>query len=336
MKNTTLYLLLFLITFYSAPAKTTDDAIYSLAIQFFEPLPMTMPGSSNDNKSKIELGKRLYFEKALSINKTQSCNSCHDLLGLSENSEAGSVPGTGTDNLPVSIGALGIAGTRNSPTTWNAGLQFSQFWDGRASNLIEQAKLPILNPIEMALPSEKEALIRLKKIGYLDLFINAFPNDADPLNFYNITDALSAFQRTLISEDRLDQFLKGDKNILSKQEKSGLKTFITAGCVACHNGPLLGGQMFTRMGVVNPYPNNTDKGRAHITQDPADNFIFKVPSLRNVSKTAPYFHDGAGITLEQAVKDTAFHQLGIKLTNEETQRITSFLNTLENLKVVTK
>lgn len=334
MKHTTLYLLILLSISDSTLSETIDDSIYSLAIQFFEPLPSSMPGSSNDNKLKIDLGKQLYFERALSVNKTQSCNSCHNLLDLSESSGSNSVPGSGTDNLRVSIGALGIAGTRNSPTTWNAGLQFTQFWDGRAKNLIEQAKFPILNPIEMALPSEREAITRLTDTGYLDLFIKAYPNQVSPLNFNNILGALSAFQRTLISEDRFDQFLKGDKNILSPKEKTGLKTFITAGCVACHNGPLLGGQMFTRMGVVNPYPNKVDKGRAHITQDPADNFLFKVPPLRNVSKTAPYFHDGAGITLEQAVKDTGFHQLGIKLTNKEVESITSFLNTLENLKLV--
>ncbi|MEC4724557.1 c-type cytochrome [Shewanella sp. D64] len=330
MKHTVFCLFKLLLICNSALAEVPDNSIHSIAIQFFEPLPNKMPGNKDDNDIKIALGKKLYFDNQLSINKTQSCNSCHNLLDTDSN------PGSGTDNLAVSVGALGVSGTRNSPTTWNAGFQFSQFWDGRAKNLIEQAKFPILNPIEMALPSEREAITRLTDTGYLDLFIKAYPNQVSPLNFNNILGALSAFQRTLISEDRFDQFLKGDKNILSPKEKTGLKTFITAGCVACHNGPLLGGQMFTRMGVVNPYPNKVDKGRAHITQDPADNFLFKVPPLRNVSKTAPYFHDGAGITLEQAVKDTGFHQLGITLTNEETQGITSFLNTLENLKVVTR
>ncbi|WP_065187867.1 cytochrome-c peroxidase [Shewanella woodyi] len=330
MKHTIFCLLTLLFICDSVQADATENSIHAIAIKFFKPLPNKMPGGENDNDDKIALGKRLYFDNQLSINNTQSCNSCHNLLGTDEN------PGSGTDNLAVSFGALGSAGTRNSPTTWNAGLQFTQFWDGRANTLIEQAKFPILNPVEMALPSKEEAITRLTNTGYLALFIKAYPDEASPLNFHNILDALAAFQRTLISEDRFDLFLNGETNALSEKEKQGVMTFITAGCVACHNGPLLGGQMFTKMGVVNPYPNKIDRGRAHLTMSSADDFQFKVPSLRNVSKTAPYFHDGAETSLEQAVKDTGFHQLGITLSNKEVEDITSFLKALDNIKVVTR
>ncbi|MGZ9898086.1 cytochrome-c peroxidase [Shewanella gaetbuli] len=272
------------------------------------------------------MGKKLYFETALSINNSQSCNSCHNILNN----------GSGADGLVVSVGALGNKGTRNSPTTWNAGFQFAQFWDGKVNTLAEQAKFPILNKIEMAMPSAEEVVLRLKEKGYPALFKQAYPDDANPLSLGNVTDSLAAFQRTLITEDRLDRFLNGNLLALTDQEIKGLESFIIVGCAGCHNGPLLGGHMYSRMGVVNPYPNKNDKGRANISKNPADNFVFKVPTLRNVSKTAPYFHDGAVDNLTQAVKDTAFHQLGKSLSEEETNNITLFLISMKNTKTSIK
>lgn len=299
------------------------DELQTLAKAFFTPLPATMPGSQGDTASKIKLGKQLYFETALSVNESQSCNTCHNILD----------GGPGVDNLKTSPGALGSLGTRNSPSTWNAGFQFVQFWDGRAANLAEQAKSPILNPVEMAMPSEAAAVTSLTNKGYQKGFENAFPTQENPLNFDNILSALAAFQRTLITQDRFDNFLKGDINALNKKEKKGLVTFIKSGCNACHNGPLMGGELFMKMGLVNAYPNTIDKGRAQVTGNAADNFFFKVPPLRNVAQTAPYFHDGAGKTLEQAVLDTGWHQLGITLSPTEVEDIALFLRTLDNTKV---
>ena len=292
----------------------------SIISPYFQPMPSVMPGSENDTAAQIRLGKRLYFDTQLSVNNTQSCNSCHNLIG----------DGAGVDHLPVSIGALGKLGQRNAPTTWNAGLHGAQFWDGRAKTLKEQAASPLFNPIEMALPSEAVLIEKLTNSDYLTDFKQAFPEQTGVINLNNITHALAAFQRTLLSSDRFDLFLKGDEQAISAAEKNGLMVFINKGCVGCHNGPLLGSQLFMKMGLVNSYPNTVDKGRAQVTGKASDNFFFKVPSLRDVINTAPYFHDGAVYSIEQAIEDTGWHQLGIKLSENDVQSIKTFFGTLNN------
>ncbi|WP_198262967.1 cytochrome-c peroxidase [sulfur-oxidizing endosymbiont of Gigantopelta aegis] len=297
-----------------------QDSIHEVALSFFATLPETMPGSEDDTQAQIKLGKKLYFDTQLSINNSQSCNTCHNIINNAP----------GVDHQKVSMGALGEMGTRNSPSTWNAGLQVAQFWDGRAKTLEQQASFPIFNPKEMAIPSKQALIQRLTDNGYLDEFKQAFPDHIEPIIIENISKSLAAFQRTLISKDRFDAYLAGNKAAINQQEKIGLSVFIEKGCVACHNGPLLGGQLFMKMGLVHPYPNKIDRGLAHITNNSGDNYFFKVPSLRNVINTAPYFHDGAGITIEQAIKDTGWHQLGIKLRNQEVLAIKAFFNTLNN------
>lgn len=297
-----------------------DDELLDVARRYFEPLPESMPGSEKDTSEQIELGAALYFETALSINNTQSCNTCHLLDGA----------GAGTDGLSTSPGATGEKGRRNSPTTWNAGLQFLQFWDGRAATLEEQARSPILNSQEMGLQTEAQALQRLVAAGYEEKFRTAYPDQPQPLVFGNILNALGAFQRTLITEDRFDEYLRGDKEVLSTQELRGLKTFVWTGCNACHNGPLLGGNSIMKLGVAKPYPNRDDKGRAEITGRVSDSYFFKVPPLRNVGLTGPYFHDGAVATLEQTVFGTALHQLGVELSDEDVADVSAFLRTLNN------
>jgi cytochrome c peroxidase len=319
------YLLTAILCLSIANIAAADEELRKLANAVFGQLPDTMPGGENDNKARVKLGERLFFEEALSVNNTQSCNSCHQLAD----------GGPGTDNLPVSPGALGTLGTRNSPTVWNAGFQFSQFWDGRAKTLKEQASSPILTEHEMALPSEEEGVKRLNNIdGYQAAFKAAFPNDIKPISFENAMEALAAFQRTLVTEDRFDKFLAGDDDALNTQEKEGLFTFIKSGCNGCHNGPLMGGQLFMKMGLVNPYPNTIDKGRAHVTGKRFHSYIFKVPTLRNVAQTYPYFHDGAVDSLEQAVLDTGWHQLGLRFTEKEVEDITAFLKSLDNTKIL--
>ena len=288
---------------------------------FLKPLPEKMPGAEKDTPALVELGKDLYFEKKLSANNSQSCNSCH---AVDQNRG-------GVDNEPTSPGAFGKRGGRNSPTSLNAGFHVAQFWDGRAADLAAQAKGPILNPIEMAMPSEEEVIKKLSAIPeYPKAFSKAFPGDAKPVSYDNLAKAIAAFERTLVTHDRFDDFLKGNDSALSNAEVEGLNTFVSVGCVACHNGPLLGGNSYQKMGAVNAYANTEDLGRFSVTKDEADKFKFKVPSLRNIALTAPYFHDGKSATLEDAVRQMAWLQLGRKLEDKEVDSIVSFLKTLSD------
>ena len=257
--------------------------------------------------------------------RDRSCNSCHNILDDGSGSS-----GAGVDNLKTSIGALGKPGRRNAPSTWNAGFQFAQNWDASASTLSEQARNPILDPLEMAMPSEKKAIKQLKKAGYKIAFKQAFPEESRPLNFTNITKALAAFQRTLITQDRFDLFMAGDNTALNEQEKRGLETIFNTGCTACHTGPLMGGKLIIKMGLVKPYPNTEDKGRSEITGREQDEFLFKAPVLRNIAQTAPFFHDGATADLEQAVFKTGWHQIGIELDSQQVMDISAFLRSLNN------
>jgi cytochrome c peroxidase len=278
-----------------------------------------MPGAEADTEELVALGKELYFDPRLSQNGTQSCNSCHridDHLA-------------GVDNEPTSPGAFGKRGDRNSPTTWNAGFHVAQFWDGRAHDLAEQAKGPVLNPVEMAMPAEEEVIKRLKSAPeYLAKFKAAFRDDQDPLTYDNMAKAIAAFERTLVSRDRFDDFLNGNDTALASQEQQGLRLFLDLGCTTCHNSPILGGNAFHKSGLVNPYEFKNDKGRFVVTADEDDEYKFKVPSLRNVALTHPYFHDGKVADLADAVRRMAWMQLGRELTDVETEQLVSFLDTL--------
>lgn len=296
-----------------------ETELLNKAKQIFGILPDKMPGSENDNEDIIALGKKLYFETALSVNGAQSCNTCHDI-----NEKAG------VDNKKTSDGAVhGKVGRRNSPTVFNAGYQFVQFWDGRAKDLKEQAKGPIINPDEMAMPTEKEAEKRISGIPeYVDLFKKAFPNAKKLITYDNIAEAIAAFERTLISKSRFDNYIAGNQAALTNEEKIGLKTFMDVGCITCHTGPLFGGNMYQKAGLVHPYENTEDLGRYEVTKEESDKFIFKVPMLRNVVLTFPYYHDGAVATLEEAVKKMAYMNLGKDLKPEELSAIVKFLGAL--------
>ncbi|KAB2654743.1 MAG: cytochrome-c peroxidase, partial [Verrucomicrobia bacterium] len=277
-----------------------------------------MPGAEKDTPAMVALGKRLYFEKRLSANDSQSCNSCHAVdRGLG-----------GVDNEPTSPGAFGKRGGRNSPTTLNAGFHIAQFWDGRAEDLKAQAKGPILNPIEMAMPDEKAVLAKIGAIkSYRRDFQKAFPGD-NSLTYDNLALAIAAFERTLVTHDRFDDFLKGNDRALSDAELKGLRTFLTVGCTTCHNGPLVGGNGFRKVGAVNPYENTKDRGRVAVTKEEEDDLLFKVPSLRNIAVTAPYFHDGSQATLHDTVRKMGWLQLGLKLEPAQVESIATFLGAL--------
>ncbi|GAB1370856.1 cytochrome c peroxidase [Candidatus Kapaibacterium sp.] len=301
----------------SPDAKTE---LLNRAKQIFGALPDVMPGSENDTPELVALGKTLYFDTRLSATGTQSCNTCHDVTnGIA-----------GVDNKKVSPGAIdGKEGTRNSPTVLNSGFQFVQFWDGRSPDLKDQAKGPILNPVEMAMPSEKEVE---KVIGaipeYQDMFSKAFPGVKNAITYDNLAHAIAAFERKMVSKSRFDDYINGNPTALNDQELTGLKTFIDVGCITCHTGPLFGGKMYQKMGLIKPYSNDKDFGRFDVTKNEADKFIFKVSQLRNITLTAPYFHDGAAQSLDEAIKVMADINLGKQLTDKELSDIKAFLKAL--------
>lgn len=264
---------------------------------------------------RIELGQMLYNEKKLSANGTLSCNSCHNLANF------------GVDNEPTSPGFDGTRGGRNSPTVYNASIHIAQFWDGRANDVEEQALGPLLNPIEHGLKDQKHAMQILADAGYKPLFEKAFKGYKFPFSFKNIGKAIGAFEKTLMTPSRFDDFLSGDITALSDSEKRGLSKFIQVGCVNCHNGMGIGGGTYQKLGLEVPYPTN-DKGRFEVTKDVDDMHVFKVPSLRNVAKTFPYFHDGHVKNLTEAITIMGKHQLNVKLTNRDVADIKSFLGSL--------
>jgi len=297
--------------------------LFDQASALFPALPSAMPGSEGDSPELIALGRDLYHEVRLSVNDKQSCNTCHNV----DNG------GAGVDNETTSPGALGKRGARNTPSSLNAGFHFVQFWDGRAEDLEAQAKGPVVNPIEMGMEGPKAVEAKLSGIeSYKAQFASAFPNNKRALSFNNVAKAIAAFERTLVSPSRYDKWINGDKTALNAQEQRGLHTFINAGCIACHTGTAFGGGMYQKLGLVNPYPSS-DAGRFAVTKDPADSLMFKVPSLRNVAVTWPYFHDGSVRTLKEAVRLMSWHQVGKKLTDNEVASIEIFLKSLTNEKI---
>jgi len=311
--------------FIYCSAKERVDLSYQAAVlekakPLFAEVPSQMPGGDNDTPARIRLGEKLYHETALSNTGDMSCNTCHDLARA------------GVDNKPTSEGTNGIPGRRNSPTVFNAGFHFAQFWDGRAADLKEQAGGPILNPDEMAIPDSATAVKRLESLDvYPDLFDQAFgPNS---INYENLTEALAAFERTLRTTDRFDAFLRGDLTALSLEECQGLELFREKACITCHTGSMLGAHMFQKTGLIKPYINPDDLGRFEVTGREEDAYRFKVPSLRNIALTGPYFHDGAVESLEEAIIMMGDIQLMQQISAEEAHKIAAFLHALTDEKL---
>ena len=300
----------------SAGLGTTE--INPRLLRRFQPLPQVFEDEKNPRTpAKVDLGRMLYFDKRLSKDGEQSCNSCHDLANY------------GVDHQPFSMGHGKVRGLRNAPTVYDAAGFFTQFWDGRAPNVEEQSKGPLVNPIEMAMTDGAHVASTLKAVpGYADAFRRAFPGDADPITFDNVGRAIGAFERGLVTPSRWDDYLRGNPNALTPAEKEGFKTFLNVGCMVCHTGALLGGSMFERAGAAEPWPNQKDRGRQQVTKASADGMLFKVPTLRNVAKTAPYFHDASAATLPEAVQMMGRYQLGMELTPEEIAGIVTWLNAL--------
>jgi cytochrome c peroxidase len=307
-----------------APAPEPHDAatLIARAKALFPPPPEVAENAKNPlTEAKIALGRQLYFEKRLSLGQDLSCNSCHDLASYGVDVRE--------DDRRTSAGHRAQRGDRNTPTVYNAALHFVQFWDGRAADVEEQAKGPILNPVEMAMAGDAAVVAMLRSIpGYEALFKAAFPDEADPFSYDNVGKAIGAFERRLITRSPVDDFLAGNADALSENQRKGFALFLDAGCIACHTGAAWGGGMYQKIGLLKPYPT-ADEGRFVVTKSEADKFLFKVPSLRNIAKTAPYFHDGSVATLEQAVRIMAEHQTPKgTLSDEEAHLLVTFLEAL--------
>ncbi|MBL4850632.1 MAG: cytochrome C oxidase subunit IV family protein [Planctomycetes bacterium] len=295
------------------------DALQKAMLMVFRaPLPAVIPSPPGNPASpaKVALGKSLFFETRLSKGGKISCHSCHGLTTF------------GVDNQPTSPGHGGARGDRNSPTVLNAGLFGTQFWDGRAPSLEEQAKAPILNPVEMAMSDEAAVVAVLKGIpGYVESFKGAFPGEADPLTYDNLAKAIAAFERTLVTPSPFDAFLGGKLEALDTAQLDGFLAFQDAGCVTCHKGTLLG-DGFEKLGKVIDFPGLKDKGREAATGNAGDRYQFKVPSLRNVTKTGPYLHDGSVKSLDEVITLMSKHQVGKEIDAAEIAKIKVFLESL--------
>jgi cytochrome c peroxidase len=278
------------------------------------PIPQTI----EYDKAKAKLGHKLFFEPRLSKDGTIACVNCHIL------------PGSGADPNPVSFGVGGAKGIFNSPTVLNAVFNLSQFWDGRARDLKEQAKGPISNPIEMALPMEAAIETLKADEAYVKAFAKIY---ADGITPDNVVDAIAEFERALITPNaRFDRYLRKEEGVLNEQELRGWELFQKRGCISCHNGINVGGNLYQKSGIFAQGKmeiHDEHFGRFFVTKKEKDKYYFKVPTLRNISLTAPYFHDGSTYSLKEAVEKMMEFQLGIIPDPEEVDDITAFLMTLE-------
>ena len=296
---------------------SADDSIKPWLTIFGKPLKTLELPKDKVALSLVELGRTLYHEKRLSRDNSISCNSCHDTKAF------------GVDGEKFSVGFNNHLTGRNSPTSFNAFMHVSQFWDGRAPTVEEQAKGPILAGGEMAMPSAEAVVKKINGIkGYKDLFEAAFPNSSPAITYDNVGKAIGAYERLFVTPSKFDKLLAGELSALDEKQKRGLKKFVTSGCVTCHTGNLLGGNIYQKLGLVKPWPNQKDQGRFAITKKEQDKMFFKVPSLRNIEKTGPYFHDGSSEKLTEAVEVMARHQLGREFSKEEISDIVAFLKTL--------
>lgn len=308
-------------------ALATNVAAYE-----WQALPITAPAPA-DNPStaeKVELGRMLYFDPRFSQTGTVSCNSCHNLmLG-------------GDDNRAFSMGVDGKTGGRSAPTVWNAAFASSQFWDGRAATLEDQAKGPVVNPVEMGMSDLEKAMNRVRAIpGYKPYFVKAFGED-NPMTVDHAAKAVAAFERTMITPNSpYDRFVKGDKTALNAQQQRGMQTFDDVGCTGCHSGPAFNGPsmapgtgffmqfpVFADNDYVKKYALTDDKGRFAVTGKDGDKHLFKVPTLRNIALTAPYFHNGSVATLDEAVRVMGATQLNKALTDQQVADVVAFLDGL--------
>jgi cytochrome c peroxidase len=300
-----------------------DDALLRDARRVFAPLPKDIATAARPiTPALVELGRALFFDPRMSVDGTVSCARCHQPALY------------GGDALAKSHGHHDRLNTRNAPTVLNTALQIKQHWTGNREDVEDQATKALLGAASYGNPNFDVPMTRLKAIaGYQPLFRAAFPGDSNAITPENWGRAIGAYERTLVSRSRFDEFLDGKREALSASERAGLRAFIDTGCVACHNGAGVGGGEFKKFGVVEDYWKATgsqeiDEGRALDTKKPEDKFFFKVPILRNIAMTGPYFHDGSVSSLEAAVRTMARVQLGAGPSDKEVQDIVAFLGSL--------
>ncbi len=317
-------LLLFTLCFSSlANAAGTDDELMKKAKEVLGPLPASMPSEQNPiTPEKAKLGKILFYESRISIDGTVSCARCHPISLYA------------ADGLKKAIGNNCKENPRNSPTIFNAASQISAHWIGNRAGVEDQARQSVTGPPAFGMPSNEAVEKVLKGMKeYVSLFKAAFPGEKDPVTVDNLAKAIGAFERTLMTPAPFDAFVKGDPKALTEQQKRGLKTFFETGCMTCHFSPYVGGQMYQKFGVFEPYWNFTksekvDEGRFAVTKKEADKYVFKVPVLRNVAETPPYFHDGSVDKLGDAIRIMGKIQLLKDLSKEQVADITAFFVSL--------
>lgn len=300
------------------PVLAAPQSLLQRAQKVFAPLPVRMDERGKTPRpALIDLGRRLFYEKQLSLNNTMSCNSCHDLRN-----------GFGADGRPTSPGAVSGRGTRNAPSVYNAALHFWQFWDGRSATVETQAGAPMTNPVEMALPDGFEVEKRLLAIpDYVKRFALAFPEDEHPVRWTHAMEAIGAFERGLVTPAPFDRYLEGDETALDSRQLKGLDLFLRVGCAECHHGATLGGNELRQIGRKEAFPSQ-DRGRFLATHLAVDDGVFKVPSLRNVCETGPYYHNGQVRKLEEAVSLMGRHECGQQLSPQEVSELCDFLTGL--------
>ncbi|MCU1337574.1 MAG: ccpA [Bryobacterales bacterium] len=305
------------------PAVGNDAQLLKDAEDTFKPLPANAATPDAPiTPERVELGRKLFFDPRFSIDGTVSCSRCH-LSAL-----------YGTDGLPKAKGAFDQLNDRRAPTVLNAALQFKAHWRGDRENVEDQASRALTGPVSFGNPDNASAMAKVKAIpGYTELFRKAFPDDPDPVTIGNFGKTIGAYERTLMTPARFDEYLAGNTEALSEPERQGLRIFMDTGCSGCHNGVVVGGGMFRKFGGVEDYWKETgskaiDKGRFDVTNNPADMYVFKVPGLRNAAKAPPYFHDGSVRTLPEAVRIMAKVQLGKTLSDQDTKAIVTFLGSL--------
>jgi cytochrome c peroxidase len=303
-------------------AQAADDLLTAARARF-QPVPLKapeLPGNPT-TPARLELGRMLYFDPRVSAGRPGSCNSCHN-VGLA-----------GADGRETAIGHSWQKGGRNVPTVFNAVFNTARFWDGRAQDLDDKAGGPPFNPIELALPRDQLSDQLAAIPGYLAAFRAAFPGEPAPVTLANAQKAIAVFQATLITPNApFDRYLRGDAYALNARQKAGLQLFISKGCAECHDGMNLGGTQYAPFGILerpgaDVLPRD-DKGRFMVTETVGDQYVFKVPQLRNVALTAPYFHSGRAWDLAQAVAVMASSQVGAPVSAGENAQITAFLASL--------
>jgi len=299
-----------------------DSILLAQARALFKTLPKNMatPGVPS-SPERVALGRSLFFDPRVSLDGTVSCSRCHQPALY------------GTDGLALPIGVENRVNPRNGPTVLNAALQFVEHWRGDRASVEDQATRALVGPPSFGLPDYAAAVTRLRSLGYESQFRSAFPQDSQPVTAENWGKAIGAYERTLLTPSPFDAFLEGDPAALDPRAKAGLQKFIGSGCSGCHNGVGVGGGLYQKFGLAKDYWTATgsaqvDKGRADVTHNPADLYVFKVPSLRNVAMTPPYFHDGSVPTLPAAIRVMGEVQLGRQLAATDVDDLVAFLRSL--------